>query len=95
VIESFGDEATRDLFDGLNSKAARGVPKALWSIAKRKLDAIDLAPDLGTLSTPGNNLEKLKGDRKGFYSIRINDQYRVVFRFESGIARDVTIVDYH
>jgi proteic killer suppression protein len=95
VIASFGDHATRDVFDGVNSKAARAVPKALWPSAKRKLDALDTAPDLATLNTPGNRLEKLKGDLAGFYSIRVNDQYRVVFRFKDGVARDVKVTDYH
>ena len=95
MIASFGDRATRDLFDAVDSKAARAVPKALWPIAKRKLDALDTAPDLATLNTPGNRLEKLKGALAGFYSIRVNDQYRVVFRFKDGVAHDVKVTDYH
>jgi toxin HigB-1 len=95
VIASFGDAATEDIFDGKNSKAARTIPKELWRIASRKLSALDYAKDLGDLASPGNNLEKLKGRLGGRYSIRINDQFRIVFEFERGEARHVTITDYH
>ena len=70
--------------------------KAIERSAQRKLDMLDAAPDIQTLSTlPGNRLERLKGDRKGQYSIRVNDQYRITFRFEGGHAHDVTCEDYH
>jgi proteic killer suppression protein len=62
----------------------------------RKLDMLDAAPDLRTLSLlPGNRLERLKGDRQGQYSIRINDQWRLCFTWRGGNACDVEIVDYH
>jgi proteic killer suppression protein len=64
--------------------------------ALRKLDMLDAAPDLRTLSTlPGNRLERLKGDREGRYSIRINDQWRICFAWREGHAYEVEIVDYH
>ena len=70
--------------------------KAIERQALRKLDLLDAAPDLRTLSTlPGNRLEKLKGDCEGQHSIRINDQWRVCFRRSEGDAHDVEIVDYH
>ena len=96
VIVSFGDSATSDIFHGIDSKAARAIPKAVWGIARRKLDMIDAAHELKDLATPpGNRLEKLRGSLAGFYSIRVNDQFRAIFRFASGSAADVTITDYH
>jgi proteic killer suppression protein len=95
VIASFADAGTEDIFNGRNSKAARFIPKELWRIAARKLSAIDYAKNLGDLASPGNNLEKLRGSLAGKYRIRINDQFRIVFDFERGEARNVTITDYH
>ncbi len=70
--------------------------KAIERSALRKLDMLDAAPDLRTLSTlPGNRLERLKGNREGQYSIRINDQWRICFVWREGHAYDVEIVDYH
>jgi len=72
------------------------LPRALWSTAFRKLDQIDSATDISDLRLPpGNRLEALKGDRKGQHSIRINDQYRICFRWTEGGADGVEIVDYH
>ena len=95
MIGSFADAATEDIFNGRNSKAARRVPKDLWKIAARKLSVLDYAGDLRDLSSPGNNLEKLKGALSGKYSIRINDQFRIVFNFDRGEANNVVITDYH
>ena len=61
----------------------------------RKLSALDYAKELGDVSSPGNNLEKLKGELKGKYSIRINAQFRIVFNFDRGEASNVVITDYH
>lgn len=70
--------------------------KAIERPALRKLDLLDAAPDLRTLSTlPGNRLEKLKGDREGQHSIRVNDQWRICFVWREGHAYEVEIVDYH
>jgi toxin HigB-1 len=96
VIASFGDKATRDVFDGVDSKDARSIPKQPWKIAQRKLDMLDAAHDLMDLEAPpSNRLEKLKADLAGFWSIRVNDQYRVIFRFANGNADAVRIGDYH
>ena len=70
------------------------MPKDLWGIAARKLSALDYAKTLGDLSSPGNNLEKLKGALSGKF-IRINDQFRVVFDFDRSEATNVVITDYH
>jgi proteic killer suppression protein len=70
--------------------------RAIERQALRKLDMLDAAPDLRTLSTvPGNRLEHLKGDREGQYSIRINDQWRICFAWRDGHAYEVEIADYH
>ena len=95
MIASFGDAATEDVFNGRNTKAARAIPKDLWKVAARKLSALDYAKDLGDLASPGNNLEKLKGVLGGKYSIRLNDQFRIVFDFDRGEASNVVITDYH
>lgn len=95
MIASFGDAATEDIFNGKNTKAARSIPKDLWRIAARKLSALDYAKDLSDLSSPGNNLEKLKGALSGKYSIRVNDQYRIVFNFDRREATNVVISNYH
>ena len=96
MIESFGNALAEDLFDDKNSKATKAFPPELRRVARRKLQYLHEAADLRDLkSPPGNRLEGLKGDLKGFHSIRINDQWRVVFRWSSGNAFDVQIVDYH
>jgi len=95
VIASFADACTEDIFNGKNTKAARRIPKELWKIAARKLSALDYAKELRDLSSPGNQLEKLKGVLAGKYSIRINDQLRIVFNFDRGDASHVVITDYH
>jgi proteic killer suppression protein len=97
MILDFADEATEDIFHGNRSKAARRcLPPGLWPAARRKLDRLNRAREPRELADPpGNRLEALKGDYAGYFSIRINDQYRIVFRFERSDARDVKIVDYH
>lgn len=97
MIHSFADSATQDIFDGLSSKAARKkLDSALHSIAFRKLDMLDAAIDLNDLKVPpGNRLEVLKGNLKGKYSIRINDQYRIIFIWGIQGPEEVEIVDYH
>jgi proteic killer suppression protein len=93
VIESFADKRTAAIFQGLE---VRGLPREIQDAARRKLKVIDAAPDLGTLRVPpGNRLEALKGDRKGQWSIRINSQWRICFRWKDRVALDVEIVDYH
>lgn len=96
MIQSFADRATEDLFDHANTRAARRFPKALWPVVQRKLDRLEAAADLKDLRTPlGNRLERLKGTATGRWSIRVNDQYRITFRFEGGRAHDVCCEDYH
>ena len=96
MITGFRDKATEDLFNGEDSPAARRIPRQLWPVAVRKLDMLEAAHDLRDLrSPPGNRLEALKGKWAGRYSIRVNDQYRVVFGFGGGNATDVWITDYH
>jgi proteic killer suppression protein len=97
MIRSFRDRGTEDVFDGADTRAARRkCPRAAWAIARRKLDQINRVRDLRELAVPpGNRLERLRGDRSGQYSIRINDQYRVCFRWENGYGDEVEITDYH
>ncbi len=96
MIESFGDEATEDLFHGRKTKQTRGLPTDLIKLALRKLDMLNAAHRLEDLKAPpANRLELLKGEWAGFHSIRINDQFRVVFQWKDGQASHVKIVDYH
>ena len=97
MINSFLNKGTEDVFNGKNTKDARKTcPKNLWKIAVRKLDQIDSIIKLEELRIPpGNRLEKLKGDREGQYSIRINDQWRICFVWREGNAYQVEITDYH
>lgn len=96
MIRSFADATTQDIFDGENSKAARKLPRELHDKARRMLDLINAATRLDDLRVPpGNRLEALKGNFKGFHSIRINDQWRIIFRWLDGDADAVQIVDYH
>ena len=97
MIRSFADGGTADLFNGLNTAAARrACPEKLLAIARRKLDHLDSALLLNDLRVPpGNKLEALKDDRRGQYSIRINDQYRICFRWTPEGPADVEVTDYH
>ena len=96
VIQSFGDETTADIFRERNTRAARRIPRELWRNVQRKLKLLDAAARLEDLAIPaGNRLELLKGDQAGRHSIRVNDQYRVTFRWENGNAYEVRVEDYH
>ena len=95
MIASYGDEATRDVHYDDNTKAARAIPRDIWPVARRKLNQIAAAAKLADLASPGDNLDKLKGNLGGSYSIRINDQWRLVFAFDNGQASGVQIADYH
>ena len=93
MIKNFIDKDTERLYRTGRSKK---FPPDIWKRAVRKLDMLRRAKTLEDLKVPpSNRLEALKGDLEGFYSIRINDQYRIIFRFENGDAYDVAIVDYH
>jgi proteic killer suppression protein len=96
MIENFGNRAAQDIFDGINSRYARTLPRMLHVKTLRLLDQINAAPSLEFLNIPpGNKLEKLSGDLKGFWSLRINDQWRIIFRWTANDFYDVKIVDYH
>lgn len=97
MIIAFKNKGTEDIFNGDNTKSARKIcPVSLWKIATRKLDQLDSATRLNDLQIPPNNrLEELKGNRRGQYSIRINDQYRICFIWTDNGADRVEIVDYH
>jgi proteic killer suppression protein len=96
MIRSFKHKGVEDIFNGKNSKAARKTcPQILWKIAVRRLGQLDSVSVLDELRVPpGNRLEALKGDRKGQYSIRINDQYRICFFWMDIEPDEVEIVDY-
>ena len=97
MIRSFRNRGTENIFDGIDSPAARKTcPRTLWSIAMRKLDQINRVRDTRELAAPpGNRLERLRGNRNGQCSVRINDKYRICFRWEAGYADEVEITDYH
>ena len=96
MITSFKDKCTEDIYNGINSKDSRKIPVTIWKIAARKLDMINASHGLrDLLAPPGNKLEALKGQLAGFHSIRINDQYRIIFKWMKGNAESVKIVDYH
>ncbi len=96
MIQSFADETTADLFAERSTRAARRIPTVLWPAVKRKLKWLDVAQQLLDLaSPPGNRLEALKGDQRGRHSIRVNDQYRITFRWEGNHAYEVSCEDYH
>jgi toxin HigB-1 len=96
LIISFADKTTEDLFHGINSKHARKLPVSLHRIAIRKLEMIDAAEILEDLRLPpGNRLEALSGDLKNRYSIRINDQWRIIFKWTGYNVEEVEIIDYH
>ena len=97
MIRNFKDRATEDIFNGIATKAAmRACPKDLWRIAARKLDQLDSVSSMNELRVPpGNRLEALSGKRKGQFSIRINDQFRICFKWTETGPFDVEITDYH
>ena len=97
MIQSFKNNAAEDIFNGKATKVAmRACQKKLWKVASRKLDRLDSIVTLEELRTPpGNMLESLLGSRKGQYSIRINQQYRICFKWSPNGPTDVEITDYH
>ena len=93
MIESFGDSATENIYRGLR---VRGLPGDIQERARRKLRMINQARIVEDLQIPpGNRLEQLKGNLNGFWSIRINQQWRIIFRWKDGTKQEVTIIDYH
>lgn len=96
MIRTLADDTTRDIWNGVNTKAARRIPRVLWPIVRRKLDQIDAVTSLEDLMVPpGNRLHALRGDLRGWHAIRVNDQYGIVFRFDSSGAFEVRCTDYH
>lgn len=96
MIQTFADATTADVFHGANTKAARKIDKAVWPVVRRKLDMVNAAAAERDLRVPpGNRLETLKGEQAGRWSIRVNEQYRITFRFEGGHAHEVRCEDYH
>jgi toxin HigB-1 len=95
VIPSFADQATEDIYDGRNTKPAPRIDHRVWQIVVRKLDILNAATGLNDLKSPGNQPEKLRHDLAGYWSIRVNDQYRITFRFDRGNAADVRCHDVH
>ncbi len=96
MIETFADSRTEDLYHGVRSARARRLPADIAQAAVEKLDILHAATDLNDLRTPpGNRLEKLKGDLAGFHSIRVNVQWRIIFKWSAGNATDVQLIDYH
>jgi toxin HigB-1 len=92
MIRSFGDDRTAALFRDERVREFAGIAR----VAKRKLEAVNAASRLEDLTIPpANRLVKLKGNLKGFYSIRINEQWRVIFKWIDGEPHEVRIVDYH
>lgn len=93
MIHGFKDRATEAVFRG---ECPKGFPAGLVKVARRKLGYLDAAVDLRDLRMPpGNRLEALIGDRRGYHSIRVNDQFRICFRWTSQGPTDVEITDYH
>ena len=97
MIGSFHDRGTEDIFDRRSTRAARRrCPELVWSVARRKLDQLNAAVSLSSLSIPpGNRLEALKEDRRGQHSIRITQQFRVCFVWTAQGPERVEITDYH
>jgi toxin HigB-1 len=97
MIIRFKDKGTEDIFNGVTSKAARKVcPQSLWRIAARKLELLDSVIERDELKVPpGNRLEALSGDRKGQHSIRVNEQYRIRFKWTKAGPDEVELTDYH
>lgn len=96
MILNFADKATEDVYHGLDSKSARRISQSVWRVAVRKLDMLNAAYELRDLRVPpANRLEALQGRWKGDHAIRIDEQYRIVFKRIEGNAKDVVITDYH
>lgn len=93
MINSFGSKDTRKIWEG---ERVKGFSTELQDIARRKLRMLNNSQNIADLQIPpSNRLEKLKGNRKEFYAIRLNDQWRIIFKWHKGNAEDVEIIDYH
>lgn len=93
MIRSFGNKETQKIWEGFRVK---WLPVSLQEAVRRKLRMLNSSHSLLDLQIPpSNRLEKLKGDLRGYYSIRVNDQWRIIFKWENGNAENVTLIDYH
>lgn len=93
MIQSFGDKYTEDIWFG---RLTKGVPQAIQNLARRKLRMLNNSQNINDLRIPpSNHLEKLKGDLKDYYSIRINDTWRIIFKWENSNTELVKIINYH
>jgi len=93
MITSFGEKDTRKIWEG---ERVKGFSTDIQELARRKLRMLNNSQDLNDLMIPpSNRLEKLKGNLKDFYSIRINSQWRIIFKWNNGSAEQVEIIDYH
>ena len=93
MIKDFGDKESEKIWNGIRSKK---LPSEIQNVARRKLRMINNAQDINDLRIPpANRLEKLKGDMSKYHSIRINNQWRIIFNWKNNDAYDVSIVDYH
>lgn len=96
MISTFADKTTLDIYQGLDTKAARKIPKNVWATAQRRFDQMRFVTDINEFrDPPGNHFEALKGKLAGFFSVRLNSQFRIIFHFSAGVASDVQIIDYH
>jgi proteic killer suppression protein len=96
LISSFGDKTTEALFHARTGEPTRRLPPHVVQAALRKLDLLNAARSLQDMaSPPGNRLEALKGNLQGFHSVRVNDQWRIIFRWVDGDASEVSLLDYH
>jgi proteic killer suppression protein len=96
MIKDFASKKAADIYNGLNTRYSRLLPKQLHCKAQRLFDQLNAVTKIETLRVPpSNNLEKLKGDLAEFWSIRINVQWRIIFTWKEGNAYAVDIVDYH
>ena len=96
MIISFGNQGTADLFNGIESREAKKIPSEITKTALKKLDMLNAAEQLDELKVPpGNRLEALKGNLKGYYSIRLNNRWRIIFQWDNGKVSQVQIIDYH
>lgn len=96
MIKSFKSATAHDIYHGISSRHARKLPQHLHEKAARLLDQLNAISRIDTLRIPpSNHLEKLKGDLADYWSIRINQQWRVIFQWQEGDAYQVDILDYH
>jgi proteic killer suppression protein len=96
VIKNFKSKTAQDIYDGIKSKNTRKIPVEIQEKARRLFDQINASTSINTLrKPPSNRLEKLKGDLETLWSLRINNQWRIIFRWEESDALDVDIIDYH